>query len=118
MRESGDGSGSQWGSETKCMREKGEEGGWVWFPGTGAPVVVGQVGAGFRGRRSSHCDTCCEASKRPGAPGRRQSGFKGLEFRRDLQYDGSYKFGSHQQMICLSHSEFRRKGLGQNLEKC
>lgn len=37
LRESGDRSGGdQWGSETKCMREKGEGGSWVWFPGTGA----------------------------------------------------------------------------------
>lgn len=55
-------------------------------------VVVGQVGAGFRGKRTSHCDACLV---RPLSAQVHQVGdslgFKGLEFRRDLQYDGSYK---------------------------
>ena len=83
-------------------------------------VVVGQVGAGFRGKRTSQCDTCLV---RPLSDQVHQVG-DSLDLRvwsseENLQYDGGYKFGSRQQDdVSQPQCEFRRKGLGQNLEKC
>lgn len=118
LRESGDGSGDQWGSETKCMGGRREER----ELGLVSQVLVLSGGGDrqvSRGKRTSHCDTCLvRPLSAPGAPGRRQIGFKGLEFRRDLQYDGSYKFGSHQQDDLSQPLRVQKKGLGQNLEKC
>ena len=82
-------------------------------------VVVGPVGAGFRGKRTSHCDTCLV---RPLSPQVHQVG-DSLDLRvwSSEEIDNTMaviNLGVISKMICLSHSEFRRKGLGQNLEKC
>ena len=59
LREHGDRSGGdQRGSEAKCIEGEGGGRELGLVPRCWCSVVAGQVGAGFRGKRTSHCDTC------------------------------------------------------------